>query len=274
MPIAFTPISSPRAFEQICSHIRAQIASGALKAGDRLPSERELAVQFGVSRNALREALRSLENAGLVVIGRGGLGGAVISDGASRLFTQSLQDMVHLGRISLLDLTEIRSILMTQAIQLACERGKEEDFALLDVNIALTETYLRGDEFEERRQAAIDFYRILAEASKNPALAVLIESVNLILRQFLGAPSRETTVNLIRFRRNMVKHLRARDLRRATDEMQRYLGSFHERLSAGLHSDRDSTATNLPREAAHRSTEDRPVAKTRKSPKTAKKAVG
>jgi GntR family transcriptional repressor for pyruvate dehydrogenase complex len=234
MPATFSPITSPRAFEQICTEIRSQIASGSLKAGDKLPSERELAVQFGVGRNALREALRSLEMAGLVVIGRGGSGGAVISDGVSRLFTQSLHDLVHLGRVSFMDLSEIRSMLMSQAIQLACDRGTDEDFARIEENILQTESFLEDEKFEARRMAATDFYRILAEASKNPALAVLVESVNIILRQFLNPPTRETTANLIGFRRNMLKYLRAHDRKRATEEMQRYLGRFNEHLVATL----------------------------------------
>ena len=56
----FEPIHTRRAFEEICDRIRAQIAAGTLRPGDKLPAERELALQLGVGRNALREALRSL----------------------------------------------------------------------------------------------------------------------------------------------------------------------------------------------------------------------
>jgi DNA-binding FadR family transcriptional regulator len=145
-----------------------------------------------------------------------------------------LQDRVHLGRISLVDLTEIRSILLTQAIHLACERGSAEDFDLLESNIKLTESMHEKERFEERRQAAIDFYRILAEAAGNPALTLLLESVNGVLRQFLAAASGGTTHNLIGFRRNMLKYLRARDTGKAATEMQKYLKLFHTQLTASL----------------------------------------
>ena len=63
----FRPIRTRRAFEEICERIREQLALGVLKPGDKLPPERELAQQLGVSRNVLREALRSLEGEGLVI---------------------------------------------------------------------------------------------------------------------------------------------------------------------------------------------------------------
>ena len=69
-------VKMPRAFEEIAAQIRGELAAGRLKSGERLPAERDLAVRFGVSRNTLREALRSLENAGLLQFRKGATGGA------------------------------------------------------------------------------------------------------------------------------------------------------------------------------------------------------
>ncbi|HEY9280152.1 MAG TPA: winged helix-turn-helix domain-containing protein, partial [Eoetvoesiella sp.] len=73
---SFSPIRPQRAFEEVCEQIRREVAAGTLRPGDRLPPERELAEQLGVSRTAIREALRSLENAGLVQCQQGMGGGA------------------------------------------------------------------------------------------------------------------------------------------------------------------------------------------------------
>src|SRR5260221_2809885 len=81
VPVEFRPIRTRRAFEEICERIREQLALGVLKPGDKLPRERDLAEQFGVSRNVLREALRSLEMAGPLRLRKGGKGGAVIRRG-------------------------------------------------------------------------------------------------------------------------------------------------------------------------------------------------
>src|SRR5271154_5184605 len=98
-----------RGFELICDEIRSLIASGALRVGDKLPPERELAAKLGVGRNVVREALRSLEIAGLVAPKKGRTGGSFIQASDSRYFTRALGDMTHRGAISLNDLTEARS---------------------------------------------------------------------------------------------------------------------------------------------------------------------
>ena len=67
----FKPIHTRRTFEEICERIREQLALGVLKPGDKLPAERELAQQLCVSRNVLREALRSLEMAGVLKLPKG-----------------------------------------------------------------------------------------------------------------------------------------------------------------------------------------------------------
>ena len=73
---AYSPVQTRRAFEEVASQIREQLTKGALKPGDRLPSERELAEQFGLSRNTVREALRSLEMSGILEFRKGATGGA------------------------------------------------------------------------------------------------------------------------------------------------------------------------------------------------------
>jgi DNA-binding FadR family transcriptional regulator len=74
---AFAPIKTQRAFEAICEQIRGRLANGTLKTGDKLPAERELAIEFQVSRSALREALRSLEVAGIIRNAKGVKGGSL-----------------------------------------------------------------------------------------------------------------------------------------------------------------------------------------------------
>src|SRR5947209_2854471 len=79
----FEPIRTRRIFEEICERIRQQLVSGELRPGDRLPPERELARMFAVSRTAVREALRSLEIAGLIELRKGTKGGAFVLEGSA-----------------------------------------------------------------------------------------------------------------------------------------------------------------------------------------------
>src|SRR5215468_2046364 len=75
----FSPVQTTRVFEEIASQVRSQLATGRLRPGDRLPSERDLAQQLGVGRNSVREALRALEVSGILRLHKGGAGGAFIA---------------------------------------------------------------------------------------------------------------------------------------------------------------------------------------------------
>lgn len=86
------------------------MAAGALRPGDKLPPERDQALKLRVSRTAVREALRSLEIAGVVGLQKGSKGGAFILKGDPDLVTRSIRDMVYLSRISLDNLTEARTL--------------------------------------------------------------------------------------------------------------------------------------------------------------------
>ncbi|WP_426442565.1 FadR/GntR family transcriptional regulator [Bradyrhizobium genosp. P] len=77
-----------RAFDTICQKVRDLLADGSLKPGDKLPAERQLAEQFGVGRSALREALRTLEAAGILTLKKGAHGGAFIRQGDPSRVTQ------------------------------------------------------------------------------------------------------------------------------------------------------------------------------------------
>ncbi len=76
----FKPIKQPRISDEVFHQLKESILSNGFKAGDKLPPERELADQFQVSRVAIREAIRTLENAGFLEIRQGSTGGAYVTD--------------------------------------------------------------------------------------------------------------------------------------------------------------------------------------------------
>jgi GntR family transcriptional regulator, transcriptional repressor for pyruvate dehydrogenase complex len=114
---AFRPVSTPRAFEAILLQLKEAIGTGALRAGSRLPSERDLATQFGVSRASVREALRVLEALGLVGTRRGADNGAVLLSEPGNAFTTVLDLLVALRHVPLADVVEFRVMLETNAVR-------------------------------------------------------------------------------------------------------------------------------------------------------------
>lgn len=230
----FAPISTPRAFEQVCTLIRSLIASGKLKAGDKLPAERELGEQLKVSRGVVREALRTLEIAGLVQLKKGGSGGAFIVTGQYRMVTQAFKDAVDLGSVRLEHLTEARQKFMVDAIELACERATDDDFEAMDANLLRTEDAIARQDTVERRACTWDFYHLIAMASKNEVMVITVDTMTSLLRSvYRPAPGRPD-LQLIKSRRQIIRHIKARQAAKASREMVSYLSAVqHYLLSEG-----------------------------------------
>ncbi|MEZ5727348.1 MAG: GntR family transcriptional regulator [Burkholderiaceae bacterium] len=228
--LEFTPVKSRRLFEQICEQIRAEVESGALRPGDKLPAERDLAARFGVSRMAVREALRSLENAGVVALHTGVKGGAFILEGSPDTVRVSIQDMLSLGSISLSSVTEARSMLLENAVRLACARASEEDFDAIDRNI--DRLYKLSGETPQavRLDIAREFYGLVAKAARNEVLEILIDAVTDISMRLFVRLHPELVKGLRPARRRLAKALRARDAETAVKEMREHLQNVHRVL--------------------------------------------
>jgi DNA-binding FadR family transcriptional regulator len=218
----FERIMPRRAFEEICHRIRVKLASGALRPGDKLPPERELALQFGVSRHALREALRSLENAGVVMLERGPRGGAFICTGDTGSLTQAMRDMVSLGTLTLPELTEARVYLLDGVVRLACERADAENLAAIDANVERTAAAVKALDYDRWLESVLEFYLLLASATKNQVMRVLVESMSAIV-EHLMINMRYPPELLLESRRRFARHLRARDSDAAAEEMKAHL---------------------------------------------------
>jgi DNA-binding FadR family transcriptional regulator len=176
-PVKFAPLRNRRVFEEICERIRAELNTGRLGPGDRLPPERELARQFGASRTAVREAMRSLENAGIIESKKGMKGGIFIREGDPGKVTEVMQDMIALGRVSLDSLTEARILIHADVVRLAAERATQEDLAALESNIRRSEELTDHGDFVERRRSFADFYMILCRATGNPVLSFVVDAL-------------------------------------------------------------------------------------------------
>ena len=118
-----------------------------LKPGDKLPPERDLAQQLGVSRNVLREALRSLEMAGVLRLQKGVKGGAFIQEGDTSRMNDVMRDMLSLGTISVRELSEARVHVLDLVVRLACVNARQADLDALEGNIERTELATREGRF-------------------------------------------------------------------------------------------------------------------------------
>lgn len=215
----FKPIEGRRAFEEIAAQIRGELARQRLRAGDRLPAERQLAEQFHVSRNTLREALRSLEIAGLLELKKGAAGGAFIREGGGDAAVAGLADLYHLGAIRPQHLTEARIVIGTEVARLACARRTNEDLAALTANVEAAEAATAAGDVERRAEVNYEFHRLLARAARNPVLTVITDALMEMTRHFVDRVGYMPNRYVMPSRRRLLAHLRAKDGEAAAAEM-------------------------------------------------------
>lgn len=140
------------------------------------------------------------------------------------------EDGAVLGQIPSSSVTEARIILTEQAIRLACERATEEDFLAIERDIDRAEELtLRGD-FSRRNAYITEFYRVLAQATHNQVMVMLVESLSEITRTLLAKASPLPRKDVIGVRRTVLSFMRQRDADGAVKEMRAHL----ERLNALL----------------------------------------
>lgn len=178
----YLPIQSERLYEQIVSQIEQRIEKGELKVGDQLPSERELAEQFAVSRTAVREAVKALREKGLVEILAGR--GTFITDGTSDKIRNSLGLLMKIGNTKgSANLVEVREILEPEIAALAATRITDEYIVAMQDAVNIMEVATASNNSEAFVEADLDFHLALAEATQNPIIPALMDSVIDLLRE-------------------------------------------------------------------------------------------
>src|ERR1700751_4710029 len=158
----YKAVRTSRLYEQIVQQIEESILKGALKPGDQLPAERELAQNFGVSRTAVREAVKALREKGLVEAYSGR--GTFITNGTSQAIRQSLDFMSRIGHHEgLTHLAELRQILEPDLAALATSKIEEQLVATMRESVAVMAPSLQNP--DAYIEADLDFHLALAEAA-------------------------------------------------------------------------------------------------------------
>lgn len=176
----YKAVRTSRLYEQIVQQIEDSILKGVLKPGDQLPAERELAQQFGVSRTAVREAVKALREKGLVEAYSGK--GTFITNGTSHAIRQSLDFMIRIGQSEgATHLAELRLVLEPEIAALGA--GRIEDQLLATMREAVATMERSSHDPDAYIEADLDFHLALAEAAGNPLILSLLDSIVGLLRE-------------------------------------------------------------------------------------------
>jgi DNA-binding FadR family transcriptional regulator len=164
----------PPAYQVLADELRADITSGRLQPGERLPPEPELCVKTGVSRSTVREALRLLASQHLIVTTRGVTGGSFVAhpdaeqlaDGLAAGFTL----LTNSAAVGLADLLELRRALEVPAAGLAAARRSDEH--LIELRGALFDPVV--DDLDTMMAAHTAFHTAIAKATGNPLFELVV----------------------------------------------------------------------------------------------------
>lgn len=179
-PLMYKVVQTSRLYEQIVQQIEDSILKGQLKEGEQLPAERELAQQFGVSRTAVREAVKTLREKGLVeaYAGRGTFVTSKTAHSIRLTLDRMMRSDASEGTVHL---AEVREILEPEIAALAAQRADDDTLSAMRESIGVMdaarqdpERFIEGD---------LDFHLALAEAAGNPLILSLIDSIVGLLRE-------------------------------------------------------------------------------------------
>lgn len=203
------PVRVTKAYEALASIIRDRIISGELAVGDRIPAETTLAREAQVSRSTVREALRTLQEAGLVA--RVSPKIMVVRGPDDERAHRELQDVLRRGKVTFAHLHEALLMLEPELTRLATLRSDADGVAHLESNLAAQaesvadfSTWCRLDE---------EFHLTIAQMSQNPALALIRAPISEMLAPLLERfmTSTKLTERALDFHRRILEEIQVRD---------------------------------------------------------------
>jgi GntR family transcriptional repressor for pyruvate dehydrogenase complex len=227
----FKPVSDNRALsEKIISQISDVLISGALKPGDRLPPERDLAEQFGVSRTAIRDAVKTLSGRGILQVKRGAGIFVATSEESVMGRLSELASALPLQGAELRDLFEVRKALEVKTAGWAAQRRSGHQVERL--RRVVEDAYSHTEDFQVLSERDAQFHVAIAEASQNLVLVrvmlTLLDLLELARRESLSIPGRAKLS--LKDHKRIVEAIEARKPEEARQAMLDHLASVESAL--------------------------------------------
>jgi GntR family transcriptional repressor for pyruvate dehydrogenase complex len=247
------PIDRSGITELVVQRIKELLTKGELKAGSRLPPERELAERFHISRPSLRTALKALSVMGIIRAKPGS--GTYIAESLPEIFTAPMQFLTLINQTSAEELFEARQIIETGLAGLAAERATADDLRRL------------AEEIEGMRRSMDDpdiffshdirFHKAMADAANNPLMSRVMDTIADLLYQFRreSASHRGHFEGAIRGHERILQAISLRDPVAAKEMLSRHLRDALVGLAEVRRDNGSAEATparSLPSEPRHR----------------------
>jgi len=234
----FQKVKQKRIYHEVADQIEEAIVSGLLKAGEKLPPERELVGRFDVSRRTLREALRIVEQKGLIEIKVGSRGGAFVKDLTTAPISESLALLIRSKKISLRELAEFRLDIESLVAGRAARRATSEDVDSLKDLLVEGESLLASNRFNWRAFMEVDqqLHLTLARIARNSIhefiLKTIHENINRYYESYLPKDKKVWKQSYLEMR-PLVKAVEDGDIKKAFSLAQEHV-KRGDRLMEGV----------------------------------------
>lgn len=186
----FSPISSDRLHERVARQLRDAILDGSYQPGDRLPSERELTDLFQVSRSAVRQALLLLQQQGLLTVRQGNGGGAFVSGRRMDPLLHAFENLLAVQGVTIEQFLAAKAILEPTISAASASFADDDDLAALKQNLDACDQALADG--KPIAQLVLDFHLLVAAATHNPILELVLVALVRIADRLPTAPQDQT----------------------------------------------------------------------------------
>ncbi len=210
--------------------IREAIRQKVFLPGDKLPGEFELSEKFGVSRTAIREALRMLSGRGMVDIRKGS--GVYVTEMGMSTVVDPFYDLLEMkcGEGALLHILRVRLMMEPENTRQAVLNCSNEDIFYLEEKYNHMASHI--DDPLKNIENDIKFHRRIAEATQNPLIPIIMEPIFQLLHKFISSTYKQSHAGemAIKFHHELVQHFKNRDADAAADTMRDHLQHAEEHL--------------------------------------------
>ncbi len=210
--------------------IREAIRKKVFLPGDKLPGEFELSEKFGVSRTAIREALRMLSGRGMVDIRKGS--GVYVTEMGMSTVVDPLYDLLEMkcGEGALLHILRVRLMMEPENTRQAVLNCADEDVDYLEEKYNQMAAHV--DDPLKNIDNDIKFHRRIAQATNNPLIPIIMEPIFQLLHKFISSTYKQSHAGemAVTFHHDLVAHFKNRDAEAAADTMRDHLTHAEEHL--------------------------------------------
>ncbi len=229
----FKRAKQSRVFQDVVEQIQNAIVSGKLEPGSKLPAERELKDMFDTSRGTLREALRVLEQKGLIEIKLGVSGGAIVKRINTEVMAESLALLIRSGQVSLEHLAEFRIKTEGSLVELAVQRAAPKDIRELEKLFKRAKACYEKNDWENFLKMDEKMHTHIGTMTQNPVFQfvqkTIHDNIHLYYSEYLPMDRDRTLENLTDFEK-LIEAMKKGDARTASEIIVDHVKRFNDKM--------------------------------------------